>query len=147
MKKLHPQFIVPARAQGQVGAGKIVEFTPRNQRRWIPLPPNARPNDKYDDYEVCGDSLEGIGIYDGFLLSCRTTFNISDVKPKKTVCIILLHATNEQTAKMVDINAEEGLITLIGANPNYKPTPYFFDEVEIIAVVEEVRFPPTFFSR
>lgn len=139
MSKLKPLIVIPARAQGQIAAGKIVPFTPQQQRHWIPLPKNARAFDTYDEYEVCGDSLEGIGIFDGHYLTCRTKFDISDIKPGK-VCIVQILVTNEQTAKMIELNAGDGTVTLIGANPNYKPQTFFTDEIEILAIVEEVRW-------
>lgn len=138
MNELSPLYEVSARAQGQIGCGKVVEFLPKNKWQWIPLPSNARTSDRYDEYIVSGDSLEGIGIHDDYKLTCRTTFEIWEVKPNR-VCIVLLLDTNEQTAKMVQINHEEETVTLIGANPNYKPKTYFYDEVQILAIVEEVR--------
>lgn len=135
---LEPLIVIPARAQGQIGAGKVVDFLPLNKHKWIPLPKNAKTSDRFDDYEICGESLEGIGIFDGMSLTCRTTFEISDIKPHK-VCIVLLLHTNEQTAKMVQINHQEETVTLIGANPNYKSTTYFYDEIQILAIADEVR--------
>lgn len=137
MNKLQPLIVVPARAQGQIGAGKVVEFRPRNKRNWIPLPRNARTFDLFDEYEVNGDSLEGIGIFDGNLLTCRTNFDISEVKPNR-VCIVYIRHLNEQTAKMVVVNNDQ-TVTLFGANPHYKPETFFADEIQILAIVEEVR--------
>lgn len=139
MNRLQPLIVTSARSQGQIAAGKVIPLTPRDKHKWIPLPKNARVSDKYDEYEVCGDSLEGLHIYDGMILTCRITFDITDVKPHK-ICIVQILPSNEQTAKMVHLNACDGTVTLIGANPSYRPQTFFTDEIEILAIVEEVRW-------
>ncbi len=135
--KLLKSYYVEAVNFGQIGAGRVVPFVPRSERKWIPLPKNARAFDKFAEYEVSGDSLEGIGIYDGNLLTCRTNFELSEVKPNK-VCVIYLRVTGEQIAKMIKLN-HDGTLTLFGANPRFEPRTYFIDEIEILALVEEVR--------
>lgn len=141
MNKLKPLIVVPARPQGQIGAGKVVPFTPRDEQEWIPLPKNARPSDRFDKYEISGDSLEGIGILDGFILTCRTNFNISEIKAD-TVCIVLILPANEQTAKMVRVDPARARITLIGASRHYKPQSYHIDDIEILAICDEIRITP-----
>lgn len=137
IKPLPKPIFVAARQLGQVGAGKVVDFIPKDKKRWITLPQNARYFDQYSEFEVIGDSLEGIRIYAGYILVCRKNFTIQDIKPHK-VCILLL-PTGELTAKMIQLNGDD-TVTVFGANPKYKPQNYFRDEVEILAVVDEVKW-------
>lgn len=137
MKALKTLIAVEAQNLGQIGAGTVVEFTPREARKWIPLPKTARPFDQFAEYEVCGDSLEDLGIKDGFLLTCRKNFELSEIRPNK-VCIVHVIPTDEQTAKLVSIN-NDGTITLNGANSEYKAKTYFADEIQILALVVEFR--------
>lgn len=134
-------YFLEVQELGQIGAGRIVPFPfVKPKKKWIPLPKGARSFDQFREYEVCGDSLEELRIYDGDLLTCRTNFEISEVKPNK-ICIVYIVPKNEQTAKMVQINGD-GTVTLLGANPKYKPQIYFVNEIQILALVDEVRFKP-----
>ncbi len=137
VNQLSQPYFIEAANLGQVAAGKVVEFLPRECRKWIPLPKGARAFHQYAEYEICGDSLEGLNIFDGDLLTCRKNFELSEVKPKK-ICIVRLLHTNEQIAKMVRLN-DDGTVTLSGANPRFVAQTYFADEVEIMALVVEVR--------
>ena len=133
----YPPLFIEAASLGQIGAGKIVPFTPRDQRKWIPVPKGARAFDQFSEYEVCGDSLTGLNIHDGDLLTCRKNFELSEVRPNK-ICIVRLLTTGEQIAKLVRLNCD-GTVTLSGANPRFEPQTYFADEIEILAMVVEVR--------
>ena len=136
MTTLNPLFAIEV-TSAQIGAGKVVDFIPRSEKAWIPLPPNARPFDQFCEFTVSGDSLAGHGISDGDLLTCRKNFELSEIKPSK-VCIIYIHPTGELTAKFLRIN-NDGTITVIAANPKYKPKTYFADEVQILALADEHR--------
>lgn len=143
--KLTRSCYIEAARLGQIGAGKVVPFPQQiedesddDNKIWIPLPKGARTFDKFAEYEVCGDSLQEIGIKHGYKLTCRTNFELWEVKPDK-VCIVYINSTNEKTAKMVRLN-NDGTVTLCGANAKYKPKTYFADEIEILALVIEARW-------
>lgn len=135
---IEPQYFVPALNYGQIAAGKVVPFTLNPRRKFIPLPKTARPNDRFCEFEVLGSSLIDLGISDGDLLTCKVTFNITEIKPK-TICIVRILPTDEETAKMLEIDVANETITLIGANKTFKPRTFFIDEVEILAIAVELR--------
>lgn len=139
MVKEHPQpYFIESKSLGQIGCGKVVPFTPRDKRKWIPLPKDAKAFHQFTEYEVCGDSLSGERIFDGDLLTCRINFELSEIKPHK-ICIVRVLSTNEELAKKVSIS-NDGTVTLSSANPNYPPLIFFADEIEILAIVVEARF-------
>lgn len=135
---METQFFVPVMSYGQIAAGNVVPFTSNPRKKYIPLPQNAKPNDRFCEFEVSGDSLQSLGILDGDLLTCKINFTIAEIKPS-TVCIVRIIPTAEETAKMVEIDVATETITLIGANPKYKPRTFFFDEIEILAIAVELR--------
>lgn len=133
----HPPFI-EVYSLGQIGAGKVVEFVPRDNKRWIPLPKGARYFDQFVEFDICGDSLAGIGITDGMILTCRRNFEISEIKNR--VCVIYFHETGEMSAKMIRPN-NDGTVSVISADPDYSEKIYFADEIEILALAVEKREP------
>ena len=42
---------------GDIGAGTVVPFQPRNKTIFIPRPSNTSENDEIFSHDVCGDSL------------------------------------------------------------------------------------------
>lgn len=114
---------------GQVGAGKIIEFTPRGKRS-VNLP-QSRKTDGLVTVSVCGDSLRDLGINDGDHLICQTKFEKSEVKNGKLVvaqlpCLGLVVKFFFQF---------ENKIILRSANPRYEDLIYDAELVEIKAIV------------
>ena len=124
---------------GQIGAGKVLEFTPKAGKRWVSLPVNAKPSDRFAEFEISGDSLNGISIYDGDVLLCRKNFEMSEVKPPK-VCIVLILKTGDLLAKIIQIN-DNNTVTLMSANPKYPPKICSSGEIQILGLAIEVRRP------
>lgn len=134
---IKPFYVTEAINAGQIACGKVIPFDTYLHRTMIPLPPNARPFDKFLEYEVFGNSLENLGIKDGDLLTCRRNFEQWEIKPQ-TVCIVRIIPTNDTTAKMVK-NNDDGTILIYGASDSYKPQIYFENEIEILAIAIEYR--------
>jgi SOS-response transcriptional repressor LexA len=114
---------------GQVGAGKIIEFTPRGKRT-VNIP-QSRKTDGLVTVSVCGDSLRDLGIADNDNLICQTKFERSDVKNGKLVvaqlpCLGLVVKFFFQF---------ENKIILRSANPRYEDLIYDAELVEIKAIV------------
>lgn len=122
---------------GQVGAGQVVDFIPRDGKRVVSLPRNARPGDLFAEFEVCGDSLEGKGIFDGYVLLCRKNFELSEITPDRVVIAQIL-TTGELLAKSIKANGD-GTVSLIAANPKYSPKIFNESEVEIVALAVEFK--------
>jgi SOS-response transcriptional repressor LexA len=140
IEPLESPFFVEVANLGQIGAGKVVPFTPRDKKRWASLPKNARSFDQFTEFEVCGDSLEGRRILNGDILLCRTNFEPSEISPTD-ICIIRVLPTGDEFAKMIRQNGD-GTITILAANPKYDPIVVFEDQVQILALVVEAKFKP-----
>lgn len=134
---LEKPFFLDVMDLGQIGAGTVVDFIPRDRRRWTSIPRNARTFDQFSEYEVCGDSLEGRNIFDGYILLCRRNFEISEVTPDRIVILNII-STGELTAKSIKQNGD-GTVTVLAWNPKYEPRTFFEDEVEIIALAVEFK--------
>lgn len=135
--QLTKPLFIEVRRLGQIGCGKVVSFTPRGQKKWISLPAGARSFDKLEEFEVCGDSLEDLYIFDGDTLICRTNFEYCEIKPNR-VCIIRFIKTNDLSAKMVQINVD-GTVTILSGNIKYAPYVCFTDEIEVLALAIETK--------
>lgn len=122
---------------GQIGAGSVVDFIPRNKRVWIPRPPNTTDNDFIFTHDVSGDSLfnpddPSMSAYHGDRLICKGTFEISEVKPHK-VCVVFVQSTCERLAKKVSI--KNGFAYLGSLNPNYPERKFPAHSIEIKGIV------------
>lgn len=121
---------------GQVGAGKVVEFIPKEDKVWIPRPPNIRDNDIIFTHSVSGDSLYNpdnprLSAWHGDTLICKGNIEISDIKNK--VCIVFIQSTCERLAKLVSV--KDGFCHLKSLNPDYPPRRFPVDSIEIKGVV------------
>jgi len=67
MKKKNEYKVVELEVHGEIGAGSVVPFIPRNRIIPVALPVNADP-EHYGSLVVRGVSLEDESIYDGDLL-------------------------------------------------------------------------------
>lgn len=121
---------------GQIAAGKVVEFIPRQKKRWIAIPQSTHRFQQFITYTVCGDSLLDRGIHDGDVVICRTRFEFSEIK-EETVCVLLIR-NSELTVKMISFNADN-TISVRSANPNFPDLLYPADEVEVKAIVCELQ--------
>ena len=63
----------------------------------------------------------------------------TEIKPHRFFIIEIL-TTAEQIAKKIRLN-DYGTITLLSANPKNKPMNFFCDELRILAMAVEARFP------
>lgn len=87
----------------EIGAGKVVDFVPRNGDKIPVLVPKGTPREMVGLLAVSGDSLTGDGIYDGDVLAFRRNFKLKDVGPD-TICAVLIQSTGDVIAKKVMID-------------------------------------------
>jgi hypothetical protein len=78
----------------------IIQFKPRTEKRWIPMPEGANYFDQFVEFDVEDDSLSDIGIKAGMILTCRRNFELSEIKQK--ICVVYDHNTDRQFAQMID---------------------------------------------
>jgi hypothetical protein len=101
----------------------------------LPLPPDLAKLAKkgaVDLVTLSGDSLEGIGLFDGDQVLCKTAFGKRDIKAN-TVCIVYVPKLNGTFAKKVVY--KDGNVVLKSFNPNIADQVYGADEVEIQGIV------------
>lgn len=116
---------------GQVGAGRVVEFSPRG-RHGVILPV-AQKTQGLATVSVSGDSLRDIGINDGDRLICRTNIEKHDVQNGKLV-VALLPCLGLVVKFFYEF---ENKIVLRSANPRYEDLIFDKDLVEIKAIVTQ----------
>jgi SOS-response transcriptional repressor LexA len=91
--------IVYARRFGEVGAGSVVPFIPRDDYEEIILPPGTVDDgDEIGILTVRGVSLEEEHIFDGDELICRLNFSLSEIGPE-TICLVKILSTGEKCLK------------------------------------------------
>lgn len=118
---------------GQVGAGSTVEFRPRG-KTWITRPRNARATDSLVSAVVSGNSLEEDGIRDGDRLTCRTNFDLSEIRNGRLV-IVKLPCGNLTVKKFYLL--EGGVIKLRAGNSSHNDMYYELEDIEVKAIVIE----------
>lgn len=79
-----------------------------------------------------GDSLEGIGLFDGDQVICKTAFSKREIKAN-TICIVYVRPLNDTFAKKIVF--KEGNVILKSFNPNIEDKVYGPEEVEIQGIV------------
>lgn len=132
--KNHPN--VKLRAKTVAGASaKVLGFPPDKSKVILPLPPElARLAEKgmVDVVTLNGDSLEGIGLFDGDQVICKTAFSKREIKAN-TICIVYVRPLNDTFAKKIVF--KEGNVILKSFNPNIEDKVYGPEEVEIQGIV------------
>lgn len=124
--------LVETKNHGQIGCGKVVEFS-RSVKTIVAI----RPNDSIPDtFIACGDSLEGRGIADGDTLLVRAVLSLGEVHNR--VCIVRVNG--EFAAKIVWLNTDN-TVTLKSANPYYADKTVDGDDVEILGIVFARQIP------
>lgn len=118
--------------EGEVGAGTVVEFIPRNQTATVAVPVGMREKD-VGTVVARGPSLTKLGIHDGDLLHYNRRFNKRDCM-FEAVCIVYIIPTAELIAKKV-VFGESGTITLKSSGGSVKDKTYAAEDIEIRGVV------------
>ena len=131
---------------GEVGAGTVVPFEPRSDRKTrIIRPPGTTDSDEIYTHTVSGDSLynptnRDISLNNGDTMICKGNFELSEVTPNK-ICIVFIQTTCERIAKKVTYR--NGKVILSASNPDYKDRIYPANDVEIKGIV--IGFQRNFF--
>lgn len=127
------QEIFQVQIHSEVGAGRVVPFTPRNQTAPVALPVGTDVQaQEIGLMTVRGPSLNNLGIYDGDYLICTRKFTKRDITPE-TVCIVFIGSTGELQAKKVI--EQYGKITLRSSGGDIKDAFYERDDIEVKSIV------------
>lgn len=130
----HENVRVAAKATAGASA-RVLDFPVDRGGIVLPLPPDLAKLAKkgaVDLVTLAGDSLEGIGLFDGDQVLCKTAFSKRDIKAN-TVCIVYVPKLNGTFAKKVVF--KDGNVVLKSFNPNIADQVYGPEEVEIQGIV------------
>lgn len=116
-------------------AGRVLSFPADREKQELALPPDlARKARKgtVDLVTLEGNSLEGIGIYDGDQVLCQTAVTRRQITPT-SICIVHLVETNETLAKRVIYKS--GMVTLRSFNPQIPDITLRPEQVQVQGIV------------
>lgn len=117
---------------GQVGAGKVVPFTPREERIPVAIPSHYPNDESIGTVTVCGPSLSDLGIYDNDVLIVKRKVSRRAIT-EQTICILYIIPTGELVAKRVR-HSERG-ITLLSSGGGAKNRFFEHDAIEVRGIV------------
>ena len=130
-------------AKATAGASaKMYDFPAAIGKVMLPLPPElAKLAQKgaVDLVTLNGDSLAGIGLFDGDRVLCKTAFSKREITAK-TVCIVYIHSENGTFAKKVVF--KDGNVILKSFNPNIPDKVHAPDDVVIQGIVLNLLLSP-----
>ena len=76
--------------------------------------------------------MEGIGLFDGDQVICKTAFSKKEIKAH-SICIVYVQPLNDTFAKRIIF--KDGYVILRSFNPNIEDMIYGPDEIEIQGIV------------
>lgn len=117
---------------GEVGAGSVVQFTPRNELIPVAVPSNIRDED-VGTLVVRGCSLEDEGVFDGDYLIFNRRFTKRDCM-FETICVVFIVSTGELVAKKL-LFGGNGSITLRASGGGIADMNFSGEDIEIKGVV------------
>lgn len=134
-----PQEVSEAHDYGQIGAGTVIPFAPREATRTVVIPKGLAKPSEVGTMMVSGDSLSGDGINDGDILVFRMNHTTRQIKPE-SICVVKIHTTEELAAKHV-LRHVDGprRIALRSTHPDYPDRHFDEHDVEILGLVFAVQ--------
>lgn len=134
-----PQEVADVHDYGQIGAGTVIPFVPREATRTVVIPKGLAKPSEVGTMTVSGDSLSGDGINDGDILVFRMNHNTRQIKPE-SICVVKIHTTEELAAKHV-LRHVDGprRIALRSTHPDYPDRHFDEQDVEILGLVFAVQ--------
>lgn len=135
MKK-HPEKyeIRHVNIYGEVGAGTVVPFAPRNELVPIVVPAGSPADEHLGTLIVRGISLENCGIRDGDLLLLRKDITRKDITPE-TICAVYIRSTGELLAKKLLYGNRGDHVTLRSSGGGIKDVHYPAEDIEVRGIV------------
>jgi SOS-response transcriptional repressor LexA len=119
---------------GEIGAGRVVPFVPREDYVPVVVPEGVPADDSVGTLTVRGVSLEEEGIFDGDQLVLKRNFTKRDIKPD-TICAVYIQSTGELVAKKVFASPFKGHVILRASGGGLKDIHVPEDDIEIRGVV------------
>jgi SOS-response transcriptional repressor LexA len=136
--------IVEVESEGYVAAGRTIPFPPPESSTLLALPPQLVQLAKQGMVKtmtITGNSLSGVGIYDGDEVVCKKTFSKKEIG-RNTICIVYIPATGEVVAKKIDFR--DDYLILRSCNADYPDMKVKPDDVDIRGIVIQLVRKPDF---
>jgi hypothetical protein len=127
--------VVSNRPEATAGPGKLLPFPVDRDQETLALPPKLASMARQgtvDLVTLTGNSLEGVGIYDGDQVLVKKAFSRKEITAK-TICIVYLPDTNETLAKKVVY--KKGSVILKSFHPAIADMILKPEQVEVQAIV------------
>jgi SOS-response transcriptional repressor LexA len=128
--------------QPDATAGKMLLFPAVKDKETLPLPPRLAEMAREGTVDLVtlhGNSLEGIGVFDGDQALCKKAYSKKEIGPH-TICIVRVIATSDVFAKKVIFM--ENMIILRSFNPDIADMFVSPDEVDIQGIVLKILRAP-----
>ena len=129
MKKKEEYKVVELEVLGEIGAGQVVEFIPRNRTVPVILPVGADESN-YGTLIVRGISLENESIHDGDLLVLRKDITNKDIG-RESICAVYIRSTGELAAKKLGFGNRGDYVTLRSSGGDIEDVYYHKDDIEV----------------
>lgn len=128
-------IVIEVQDEGFVAAGRTIPFPAPESTTLVALPPALADLAKQGlvrTMTVFGNSLEGVGIFDGDKLICKKAFSRKEIG-HHTICIVYVPNSGEVVAKRVLFR--ENMVVLRSCNGDVPDMIFNKDEVDIRGVV------------
>lgn len=119
--------------EGQVGAGRLLPFVPKDGVIELPVPDSIPQNETLGTMTVNGSSLERVGIFDGDIVLVRRLTSKRQIK-RNTICVVYVASTGEVLAKKITFEEDYLVLHSCGMQPE-PPLYVLAGEAEIRGMV------------
>lgn len=139
--------VVSVENEGFIAAGRVIPFPAQSAATLTAL---TREEEALADrgliktMTIVGDSLEGVGIYNGDEVIVKKICDKKDIT-RKTVCVVYIPSTGEVCGKRVRF--ARGAVTLESCNPDVPPMYFHPDEIEIRGTIIALHRTPNIDGR
>lgn len=131
---------------GEIGAGTVVEFVPRDNVVPMFVPKNSPPEAVFGRMTVRGISLENEDIFDGDFVLLRNDITRKDIGPH-TICAVYIRSTGELVAKKLDFGTRGDYVTLKSSHDEIKDIHHHKDDIEVRGIVWGMQRMPNEYGR
>lgn len=131
---------------GEIGAGQVVEFVPREKTVPIFVPKDSPTDAVFGRMTIRGISLENEDIYDGDYALVRNDITKKDIG-RHTICAVYIRSTGELVAKKIEFGKNGDLVTLKSSHDDIKDLQYHKDDIEVRAIVFGIQRMPDEYGR
>jgi len=135
-------MLIEVENEGFVAAGRTLAFPAPESTSFVALPErllNLAQKGMIKTLTISGNSLSGVGIFDGDRVVCKKAFSKKEIN-NNTICIVYIPALGETVAKRIRFVG--GYLVLKSCNGEVSDMKMKPEEVEIRGIVIELLRSP-----